>query len=209
MHRIQQPPSQVQLIGRVLTDARRWDQSCSTLLEVDWIDGRRHRGRTELVLRPCSTLPLQGWRVQVEGTLRRPPDGQHPLLPGAAQRLAVHGSWSRLTAPRLELLGQTWTPIADLRRRIQARLQQVAGPERGGLLAALVLGSAQVQLPADLRQIFRVAGLSHALAACDSSVVNWFCGIEFRYCCVARHRIRWACCRRGRGTRSAALVQEY
>ena len=165
MHRIQQPPSQVQLIGRVLTDARRWDQSCSTLLEVNWIDGRRHRGRTELVLRPCSTLPLQGWRVQVEGTLRRPPDGQHPLLPGAAQRLAVHGSWSRLTAPRLELLGQTWTPIADLRRRIQARLQQVAGPERGGLLAALVLGSAQVQLPADLRQMFRVAGLSHALAA--------------------------------------------
>ena len=165
MHRIQQPPSQVQLIGRVLTDARRWDQSCSTLLEVDWIDGRRHRGRTELVLRPCSTLPLQGWRVQVEGTLRRPPDGQHPLLPGAAQRLAVHGSWSRLTAPRLELLGQTWTPIADLRRRIQTRLQQVAGPERGGLLAALVLGSAQVQLPADLRQMFRVAGLSHALAA--------------------------------------------
>ena len=63
------------------------------------------------------------------------------------------------------MLGRSWTPIADLRRRIRSRLQQVAGPERGGLLAALVLGSAQVQLPADLRQIFRVAGLSHALAA--------------------------------------------
>ena len=39
------------------------------------------------------------------------------------------------------------------------------GPRRGGVLAALVLGSAQVQLPEDLRQAFRVAGLSHALAA--------------------------------------------
>ena len=41
----------------------------------------------------------------------------------------------------------------------------MAGSQRGGLLAALVLGSAQVQLPAELREAFRVAGLSHALAA--------------------------------------------
>ena len=39
------------------------------------------------------------------------------------------------------------------------------GLARGGLLAALVLGSAQVQLPAALREPFCVAGLSHALAA--------------------------------------------
>ena len=165
LHRIAQPSVRVQLIGRVLSDARPWNGSCSTLLEVDWIDGQRSQGRTELRLKPCSTLPLQGWRVQVEGHLRRPAEGLHPLLPGAAERLASQGSWSRLNASRLELLGRSWTPIADLRRRIAVRLQQVAGPDRGGLLAALVLGSAQVQLPAELRQIFRVAGLSHALAA--------------------------------------------
>ena len=39
------------------------------------------------------------------------------------------------------------------------------GPRRGGFLAALVLGSAQVQLPEDIRAAFRMAGLSHALAA--------------------------------------------
>ena len=39
------------------------------------------------------------------------------------------------------------------------------GPRRGGFLAALVLGSAQVQLPDDIRAAFRMAGLSHALAA--------------------------------------------
>ena len=155
----------MQLIGRVISDARRWDDSCSTLLAVDRIDSQRYRGRTELVFRPCSTLPLQGWRVQVEGTLRRPAEALHPLLPGAARRLTAQSSWSQLTASRLELLGRSWTPIADMRRRIRNRLQQVAGLERGGVLAALVLGSAQVSLPAELSQIFRVAGLSHALAA--------------------------------------------
>ena len=39
------------------------------------------------------------------------------------------------------------------------------GPRRGGFLAALVLGSAQVQPPEDIRAAFRMAGFSHALAA--------------------------------------------
>ena len=91
--------------------------------------------------------------------------GPHPLLNGSAERLAARGSWSRLTSSRFDLLDRSWTPIADLRRRIAIRFQDLAGRERGGLLAALVLGSAQVQLPSDLRQMFRVAGLSHALAA--------------------------------------------
>jgi competence protein ComEC len=40
-----------------------------------------------------------------------------------------------------------------------------AGAERGGVLAALVLGSAVAPLPAEVRDAFRAAGLSHALAA--------------------------------------------
>ena len=165
VHLISDPPVRVQLIGRVLADARRWDESCSVLLAVGWIDGRRQEGQTELVLRPCPKPLLQGWRVQVEGVLRRPSPGPHPLLNGSAERLAARGSWSRLTSSRFDLLDRRWTPIADLRRRIAIRFQDLAGRERGGLLAALVLGSAQVQLPSDLRQMFRVAGLSHALAA--------------------------------------------
>ncbi|WP_025362416.1 ComEC/Rec2 family competence protein [Synechococcus sp. WH 8109] len=39
------------------------------------------------------------------------------------------------------------------------------GPRRGGFLVDLVAGSAQVQLPEDIREAFRMAGLSHALAA--------------------------------------------
>ncbi|KZR70072.1 Competence protein [Prochlorococcus marinus str. MIT 1313] len=63
------------------------------------------------------------------------------------------------------MLQRPWTPIADARRVVAMRLHQLAGPRSGGLLAALVLGRAQVDLPLDLVKAFRVAGLSHALAA--------------------------------------------
>jgi competence protein ComEC len=108
---------------------------------------------------------LQGWRVQAMGVLRRPLPGAHPLLPGSAERLARQGSWSQLRVERIEVLQRPWTPLADLRRDVAHRLQQAVGPRRGGFLAALVLGSAQVQLPDDVREAFSMAGLSHALAA--------------------------------------------
>ena len=164
-HSIQQNRSDVQLTGRLLADARRFDDACSALVAVEWIDAVRRDGRTELQLRPCPDPPRQGWRVRVRGPLKRPAAGVHPLLPGPAERLAARGSWSQLRATSIEVLNRPWTPIADLRRQIADRLQAAAGAERGGLLAALVLGSAQVQLPDELRQAFRVAGLSHALAA--------------------------------------------
>ena len=55
--------------------------------------------------------------------------------------------------------------MADVRRRIAAELRRAGGEEPGGLLAALVLGQAMVPLPDALREAFRAAGLSHALAA--------------------------------------------
>ncbi|RZO05211.1 MAG: competence protein ComEC, partial [Synechococcus sp. MED-G133] len=140
---IQQQRSPVQLTGRLLADARRFDDACSALVAVEWLDGIRRPGRTELQLRPCPDPPHQGWRVRVRGPLKRPAAGVHPLLPGPAERLAARGSWSQLRASRIEVLDRPWTPIADLRRRIADRLQAAAGAQRGGLLAALVLGSAQ------------------------------------------------------------------
>jgi competence protein ComEC len=164
-HRINSTRGVVQLSGRVLADGRRFEQGCSALLAVDRIDADRHPGRTELQLNPCPELPLQGWRVQARGRLRSPSPGLHPLLPGPAERLASRGSWSQLRVSSVLVLDRPWTPLADIRRTIAQRLQSTAGPDRGGLLAALVLGSAQVQLPVELRTAFRVAGLSHALAA--------------------------------------------
>ena len=121
-------------------------------------------GRTELQFEPCPSL-RQGWLLRVTGNLRRPMPSPHPLLAGPAERLARQQSWSRLKVEQFQVLKRPPTPVVDLRRSIAARLIQAAGPERGGLLAALVLGSAVVPLPLELRQDFRASGLSHALAA--------------------------------------------
>ena len=153
------------IVGRVLADARQFDPGCFVLLEVQRLDGWRQHGRTELQWRQCGIVLRQGWRVRAVGDLRQPAAGVHPFLPGAAERLASRGSWSQLRVSELEVLERPWTPLADGRRSIAQRMQRLAGPERGGLLAALVLGGAQVPLPDSMRQSFRVAGLSHALAA--------------------------------------------
>ncbi|MFM9089380.1 MAG: ComEC/Rec2 family competence protein [Cyanobium sp.] len=124
------------LEGHLLADPQRHDDgSCQVLLQS-------LGGRTELMLRPCQPLQ-EGWRVRAEGRLVRPLEAPHPL----------------------QVLAKPATPVADLRRRIASQFLEHAGPERGGLLAALVLGSAVVPLPQDLRDAFRASGLSHALAA--------------------------------------------
>ena len=157
--------STVELVGQVLADARRFDDRCVARLDVFRIDRLRRSGRSELMLRPCAKRPLQGWIVQVRGQLREPISGPHSLLPGSAERLAKHGIWSRLDAETFSVLRQPWTPIATARRRIAQRFHDIAGEERGGLMSALVLGSAQFPVGDELRQAFRIAGLSHCLAA--------------------------------------------
>ncbi len=172
---IQAPAAVVVISGRLVTDVHRFPSGCSVLLEVDQLEARRARGRTELRLPTLSASLLQGWHVRAKGVLRRPMSGPQPLLPGSAERLAQQGCWSRLAVDSIAVLQRPWTPLADLRRDVAQRLQQAAGPRRGGFLAALVLGSAQVHLPEDMRQAFRVAGLSHALAASGFhlSVLLW------------------------------------
>ena len=105
------------------------------------------------------------------------------------------GSWIQLQVDQWQVLHKPWIPVADARRSIDASFLQVAGPQRGGLLAALVLGSAQVQLPAELREAFRVAGLSHALAASGFhlSVVLGFVLAVARGVCRSR-RVFLGCC---------------
>lgn len=156
----------VELVGRLVRDLRRFDGGCSGLLAVETIDGVDAMGRTQLVLRPCPTpLPLQAWRVSVQGLLQHPAPGGHPLVIGSAERLNRQASWTELRADSLSVLHRFKAPLADGRRRIQQRLISAAGAERGALLSALVFGSAQVTVPDSLRESVRVAGLSHALAA--------------------------------------------
>jgi competence protein ComEC len=150
----------VELQGTLLSDSRPLGESggCSALLQLPV-------GRSELRLDPCPTPLQQGWRVAATGRLRRPRPAPHPLLSGPAERLARQEVNSQLQVESLQVLAKPATPVADLRRRLAGSLIEGAGAERGGILAALVLGSAVTPLPLAVREAFRAAGLSHALAA--------------------------------------------
>lgn len=149
----------VTLEGQLLSDPQldASGSSCRVLLQVAG-------GRSELRFAPCPRLQ-EGWQLRVAGSLQRPRSGPHPLLPAAAERLARQGVWSQLQVAHWQVLQRPATPVADLRRRMAASLIRRGGAEAGGVLAALVVGSAVVPLPLAVREAFRAAGLSHALAA--------------------------------------------
>jgi competence protein ComEC len=161
LHRIPAGAQQlaVVLTAQLLEDPRPdlSGQRCSAL-------ARLSGGRSELQFSPCPSL-RQGWRLQLEGTLRQLKPAPHPLLSGVAERLQRREAWTALQVERWQLLERTPTPVADLRRRMAAALRQAGGEQVGGVLSALVLGSAVSPLPAEVREAFRAAGLSHALAA--------------------------------------------
>lgn len=152
-------PLEVRLRGHLLSDPQPDVQGpgCRVLLQLA-------DGRSELQFPRCPSL-REGWRLEASGSLRQPRSAPHPLLQGAAERLARQGVWSQLRVEQWRLLARPATPVADLRRRMAAALLEAGGPRAGGVLAALVLGSAVVPVPADVRAAFRAAGLSHALAA--------------------------------------------
>ena len=155
------PPLELTLTGVLLEDARPGadEASCRALLQLPV-------GRSELRFAPCpQPLLQQGWRLAVSGRLRRPQPAPHPLLAGPAERLERQQAGSQLEVQRVDVLARPATPVADLRRRLADRLIAGAGPERGGVLAALVLGSAVAPVPLAVAEAFRAAGLSHALAA--------------------------------------------
>ena len=150
----------VRLRGRLQADLRLSPESCRGVLQLEG----ELEGATALRFPTCPALQ-EGWRLEVGGLLRRPRIAPHPLLAGAAERLSQRGIHTELRVEHMRVLDRPATPVADLRRRIADRFLAVAGPEVGGLLAALVLGSAVVPLPEALSADFRAAGLSHALAA--------------------------------------------
>ncbi|MCP9774070.1 ComEC/Rec2 family competence protein [Cyanobium sp. WAJ14-Wanaka] len=153
------PSLELTLEGRLLADpsAIGDGQACRALLQLP-------AGRTELRMEPCPQLQ-EGWRLRVHGLLRRPMASPHPLLAAPAERLARQQTFSQMKVQNLEVLHKPASPVADLRRRMAQALLERAGAANGGVLAALVLGSAVVPLPGEVRDAFRAAGLSHALAA--------------------------------------------
>ena len=160
------PDSRLQrLEGRWHQDSHPRDGRCRGFVGVQRIDGKRMSGVTEVLLEPCSTPVLAGTWIRADGHLRRPAQAIHPLLPSPSERLSRLGCWTQFKVSRLERIANGWAPLAMARRRIITQLTAHLGPNHGAMVAALVLGGAQVDLPDSVRQAFTVAGLSHALAA--------------------------------------------
>ena len=152
---------QLQLTGQLIDPPRSLASGgCLALLALE----APRAGTTQLLLDRCEGLAA-GWRVAVDGRLRRPPRQIHPLLGDGGARLARQGVFSQLVVQRLQVLERHQGPLTIVRQHIVQRFVAVAGPREGALLAALVLGNGVVTLPEGLSQPFRVAGLSHALAA--------------------------------------------
>ena len=97
-------PLAVRLVGRIHADGAVTNGRCRSLLEVSSLNGQFSRGRTELTLDPCTTSLLTGFWLQVEGDLRRPQPGSHPLLARGDERLALQRTWSRLRTDELSLI---------------------------------------------------------------------------------------------------------
>jgi competence protein ComEC len=135
--------------------------ACSGRLRLEG----EHQGLSQLWFRQCPKQLEPGWRLRAEGQLRRPKPPLHPLLGDGAARLARQGVFSTLAVQRFEVLERQTQPLWQWRQQLAARLQASAGPRRGALMAALVMGRAMAPLPDEISIAFRSAGLSHALAA--------------------------------------------
>jgi ComEC/Rec2-related protein len=135
---------------------------------------------------------VDGGPVTIDSTIRSPQVAAQPFEYDFRKALGRRGIFcqSRITcdniitsqAPRSEQgSGSKWTSpggfeicrfgglvesvVQQLRFRISSLHEAVLGPERGAVLASMVLGDRAVDLPESMRKQFRAAGLSHVLAA--------------------------------------------
>ena len=179
----QAPAKQIELQGLLLPPLRRFrGGACQFRLSLSV----PYKGITRVRLRRCSELQ-PGWRVSITGRLRRPNPPSHPLLADGPGRLARQGVFSVLSADSAVVLERHQSPLITLRLRLAARLRSAAGDPLGPLLAALVLGSAVVEIDPALKGDFRAVGLSHALAA-SGFHLSVLLGVVLS---VAGHGPRW------------------
>jgi competence protein ComEC len=157
----QLPAPHIALQGTVVPPLRRFAAGgCSFHLAL----ADPFEGTSQVRWRRCQGL-RPGWRLSAQGQLSQPEPPAHPLLGDGPARLARQGVFTVLKADAVEVLERQQSPLLQLRSQLAVRLTAAAGDPLGPLLAALVMGGAVVELDPGLKDDFRAAGLSHALAA--------------------------------------------
>jgi len=166
-------PVSARVEGRLATAPLRWaiDRS-RLLLDVERVDGVARTGLVSLAVYGPAPPLVEGQRVAVEARLDRPLAFRNPGGFDAAARLAregIHVTGSG-NAARLVPLD---TPAAPWPARVRAAaldaMTQRLPPVSAALLGGLLLGE-RTELPAEVHEAFRRAGVYHVLAVSGFNV---------------------------------------
>ncbi|MHB1007154.1 MAG: ComEC/Rec2 family competence protein [Chloroflexota bacterium] len=189
----------VTLRGSVQAEPRLQRASQRLRLAVDEVEGAEGKARTGTVEVTTARYPAYryGDRLEVSGQLATPADFE-----GFAYReyLARQGIYSQMPFPSTRLLARQppadgWALLSAARKAAASRIAGLLPEPQASLAAALLLGE-RGNLPDDLVDAFRVAGVSHVLAV-SGWQVTLVAALLGGLC--ARSRI-------GRGTLTTALT---
>ncbi|MEO1132593.1 MAG: ComEC/Rec2 family competence protein [Cyanobacteria bacterium J06639_1] len=135
---------------------------------------------------------LPGQTVSIEGSLYLPRGASNPGSFNFRRFLAQNRSFVGMSVRQMQLVDSKsrWGGWV-LRQRIRQGLRDGLGDRAGELLSAIVLGAAASEVPFDLQESFRTAGLAHVMAASGFHVVILIG--------VMRHLTRWLPPRRQAG----------
>jgi competence protein ComEC len=166
-------PARAHVEGRLGADPRRLAPEAARLvLDVERVDGRRRQGRVQLTVRGPLPPLARGQRLAVDARLHRAVGFRNPGVFDYAAHLAREGIRVVGAVPAervlaLEPAAPAWP--ARLRRRAIAAMGEALPPVSAALLAGLLLGE-RGDLPADVQDAFRRAGVYHVLAVSGFNV---------------------------------------
>lgn len=166
-------PRRVALEGRVATEpSRAADGRTHLVLDVARVDGEPRSGRVRLTVYGPPPALAAGQPLALEARLHRASGFRNPGGFDWAARLAREGIHvvASASADRLRPLAAPapWWP-ARARRAVVDAMARALPPASAALLAGLVLGE-RGDLPRDLHEAFRRAGVYHVLAVSGFNV---------------------------------------
>jgi len=168
---IEQPfNTSVEIKGKILTPLRvNRSQRSRFILEVKQFQGEEATGKIYVTAPLLETRGMfPSMNVTLIGNLYQPSVATHPGGFDFASFLARQGIWAGFTANtiNLEEFGNVYQQsVFWLRQRvIQTHVRYLNVPH-GTLVSAMVIGNRGVDLPFEVQDLFRDAGLAHILSA--------------------------------------------
>ena len=166
-------PRQAQVAGRVVREPTRYaPDRTRLLLDVEHVDGERRSGRLQVTIYGMAPPLVEGQRVSVNARLHAASGFHNPggfdyaaaLLRSGVSVVASAGA-ERVTP--LEEPAPPWN--ARIKQRALGSMSEALPPASAALLAGLLLGE-RSDLPREIDDAFRRAGVYHVLAVSGFNV---------------------------------------